>query len=205
MQKDFLEIILVIVQTLTLLALIIYVIKTGEIASATKLATQTSQNMLKELRDARDEETRPYINIYFELVRNNILQLVIRNEGRTGAIKINFSFNPQIECTDGDKLRKIISENFCDFPLHPGGEIKTFFDGIDRYFSSGQYPTSYKVSVSNRSAMTDKNYCEEKSLNLSIYEGLLVLDDKGVPAIVDRLDKIAKAVTELITATNKLK
>lgn len=63
----YVQIALLIVQILTLFCLIIYVIKTWEIASATREAARISEKTLKEMKEAREQENAPYILVYCEV------------------------------------------------------------------------------------------------------------------------------------------
>ncbi|RJS85980.1 hypothetical protein CW713_00895 [Methanophagales archaeon] len=60
MGKEIVDIILAIVQIGTLIALIIYVIKTWQMASASKKSTEISEEILKEMKESRDQEIAPY-------------------------------------------------------------------------------------------------------------------------------------------------
>jgi hypothetical protein len=203
MQKNWIDITAILIQSASLIALVIYVVKTWEIASATRDATITSRRILEEMREARDQETRPYINIYFELVRNSILELVIKNEGRIQANEMNFAFAPDINCTDKEKLRKILGDNYNNISLHPGGEVRTYFDEVNRYVNSKSFPKVYKVSLSYINSITGIKYTDSIILDLSFYDGLLKIEEKGIPAIVDKLDEINDSLNKIISAFRK--
>jgi hypothetical protein len=67
---DLLTSILDAVQILTLLALIVYVIKTWEMASATKEYAETSKETLQEIKTAREQEYRRKIevNLWLDII-----------------------------------------------------------------------------------------------------------------------------------------
>ena len=63
-----LELITIIIQSLTFIALVFYVAKTWEMASATRESAKLSENTLQEMRDARDQEIAPYVIAYFDVI-----------------------------------------------------------------------------------------------------------------------------------------
>lgn len=69
--KDWLDVLLAMIQILTLIALGIYVKKTWDMAVS-------AEETLQEMKDTRDQETSPYIVAYFEVSRYE-LYLVIEN------------------------------------------------------------------------------------------------------------------------------
>lgn len=81
--SDFLSLISVILQSAllciqipTLIALILYVIKTWQMASATRKSAEISARTLDEMRAARDSETAPYVVAYFDVdISKNIIFL----------------------------------------------------------------------------------------------------------------------------------
>jgi hypothetical protein len=82
MAKDSIDIILAIVQIATLIALIIYVIKTWQMASATNKYAKTSENTLQEMKDSRDQEIAPYVIAYFDVpYGQKFIFLIIKNIG----------------------------------------------------------------------------------------------------------------------------
>jgi hypothetical protein len=62
-----LQIINSILQFFSLIFLIIYVIKTWEMASATRKAALATEKSVDELRKTRDQATAPYIVVYFDI------------------------------------------------------------------------------------------------------------------------------------------
>jgi len=65
----YLNVVLAIIQTLSLVALVFYVWKTWQIAAATKEGAEIYEQILKEMRDAREAEVAPYVVVYFDIDR----------------------------------------------------------------------------------------------------------------------------------------
>lgn len=72
----------IVVQFLSLIFLIIYVIKTWEMAAATRVAAEATQGSVAEMREARDQQTAPYIIVYFDVpFGTSLIYLVVKNIG----------------------------------------------------------------------------------------------------------------------------
>jgi hypothetical protein len=94
----YIQIALLIIQIPTLIALIVYVIKTWEMATATRKAAEAAQSTLLEMREARDQETAPYVIAYFDVPNDTrSLDLVIKNIGKSMATNVTVSFDPQLK------------------------------------------------------------------------------------------------------------
>jgi len=87
-----------IFQAATLVALIVYVWKTWAMASATEKAANASQAALREMKAAREAETRPYILCYFApSAGGRDLDLVVANTGQSMAFDVAVQFNPPVQ------------------------------------------------------------------------------------------------------------
>lgn len=202
MNKETIDCVLVIVQIATLIALIVYVWKTWQMASATRKASEAAQNTVNEMKTSREAEYRPYVVAYFELVRHNIILFTVKNNGHSQAREISVIFEPEIKATNGDKIRRILSSSFGDFSLQPQQLLQTYVDQISRYLNNDQFPSSYKIIVQYKSGDSSQRYEDVYYLDLGVYKGLLVLDDKDIPALVDELRHI-KEKTNLVAASLK--
>jgi len=97
MSKEKIDILLVIIQILTLIFLIIYVIKTWHIASANRESAEISKMILLEMKEVREAESAPYVVVYFELpYGEHVIHLIIKNIGKTSALDVRLAFDPTI-------------------------------------------------------------------------------------------------------------
>ena len=69
---------LFIVQLLSLGFLALYVWKTWQMASSTREAAKASQKMIEEMKDARDQESAPYVIPYIN-INKHIMFFGIKN------------------------------------------------------------------------------------------------------------------------------
>ena len=98
---DIQQTILFLVQIFSLIFLIVYVIKTWEMASATTKAAQATEKSVTEMRQTRDQESAPYIIVYFDIpYESNLIYLVIKNIGRTIATNISLTFTPTLRSSN---------------------------------------------------------------------------------------------------------
>src|SRR5215207_6093701 len=161
--RDGMDYLLAGIQLLTLIGLIVYVIKTWEIASATrnaaeatKRSTELSQEVIKEMRAARIQESAPHVIVYIDMPPGNwALYIGAKNIGKTVAKDVQFSFEPPLMCGFGNKSQEseiaFVKDGIRS--LAPGQEIRVFLDVIQNYFGKmaekldPRLPTVYTVRV----------------------------------------------------------
>lgn len=186
-ERDWLDYFLAFVQVLTLAALVVYVVKTWEMASATR-------SSVEEIKKTRQAETRPYVLLVAERNRDSPLfvDLVLRNFGRTGARDIALTFSPQLQASwDG------LSE--CAFLfspvgfLAPGAELRTFFDSSRDYFHK-ELPGHYVVEVTYQDERKQTSYAESCVLNIEQFKGMSWLDSKDLGDIHKVLESLGRSV-----------
>ncbi len=179
------NIVLAIIQALTLIALIIYVIKTSEIASATKESAKVSEGILQEMKETRDAEVAPYVVVHFQIDRTaDALYLVIKNIGKSIATNVKLNFRPELkntEKTEHHSVQTIANSPLIKYGIEtmpPGYELKLVLDRAGRYIkeslsTEGYIPMVYYVEVSYggdpRSDKATTNYV----LDLNPYRGFL--------------------------------
>jgi len=145
---------LAILQFLSLIALVVYVIKTWQIASATKKSTEISTATLEQIQRTREAETAPYVVSYFDINREkDLLYIVIKNIGKSIAKDVKLQFNPQLRNTEGEDLAKTSFVQNGVGTIPPGHEIRIALDNALHYFNTsvalkGQPPLTYYVKVS---------------------------------------------------------
>jgi hypothetical protein len=146
--------ILFIVQVLTLICLIVYVIKTWEIASATREAARSSEKTLQEMKQAREQEYAPYILVYCEvpIPYDTMIYLIVKNIGKSIAVDVKISFTPRLSSsvtyTNDFDINNItfLKEGIKSIP--PGYVIRTTLGRAVEYFSHSDFPLKYEVEIS---------------------------------------------------------
>jgi hypothetical protein len=193
MEKEIIDIILAVVQIATLIALIIYVIKTWQIASASKKSTKVSEEILKEMKESRDQEVAPYVVAYFDIpYGKHWIYLVVKNVGKSVAKNVKLEFEPPLKNSNVEKISDmhLIKEGIGSIP--PGYEIRTFFDSAISYFNKSELPLTYKVKISYSGGLRSDIRSAEQIMDLSAFKGLSFLDEKGMHELVKEVEKLVK-------------
>lgn len=178
------DIIIAIAQGATLLYLIFTLAKNWEMADATRAAADASQQSVQQMIDVRDEETAPYVLVYFNMEETSpLIYLIIKNIGKTPARNIRIDFDPPLQSTQQSLLEKY-SPLVNGIPsLAPGQEIRTWFDLYRRY-SRANYPKTYTVKLSYYGGISDKQRGDEQVIDLSMYEGRIYTREEGIADLV---------------------
>lgn len=187
MERDFLDYFLVSVQVLTLLALVVYVWKTWEMASATR-------SSVEEMKASRLAENRPYVLLFVERssVSPLFMDLVLRNFGKTGARDITLTFGPRLQASWPGLSDCAFLSSPVGF-LAPGTELRTFFDSSRDYFKK-ELPGHYAVEVTYQDERKQVSHAESIVLNIDQFKGMTWLDSKDLGDICKALESLGKSV-----------
>jgi hypothetical protein len=166
------------------------VIKTWEMATATKDAAKVSERTLDELKSNRDQETAPYVIIYIDIPKSDkLMYLVIKNIGKSIAKNVKFQFSPQL--TSSKELfenSSFLNEGIASMP--PGYELKTFFDISHNYFEN-ELPFIYDVKIEYQGGISNKKRVSEQKIDLMAFYDLLYVSEKNMDHLVGELEKIS--------------
>lgn len=194
-ERDNVEYLLAVVQLITLICLIIYVIKTWEIASgtrraaeATKKSAEVSQEVLKEMRATRNQEVAPYVIAYLDVPYGNTWQifLVVKNTGKSVAKDIKLNFEPKLMSGFGNVAHEfkipLVEDGISS--LAPNQEIRVPLDVMSSYFGKmaeqlvPRLPTAYKVQVSYSGGLETDRIISEQVIDLSMYDEIGFFEEK---------------------------
>jgi len=177
--RDWMDYTLGIIQVLSLVALVVYVVKTVSIASST-------QKSVEEMKKAREDAAAPYVIAYFDVdYQTQHFHLCIANVGKTVAEDVRVSFSPELTCSqdderaEEDKLKNLPFLRNGLGSIAPGSGIRAFYDTAPGYFEDGKYPSWYKVKI-NYNDQEGKKHSKEQILDLSAYEGLPIAGEPFV-------------------------
>ncbi|MBN1459030.1 MAG: hypothetical protein JXA57_05805 [Armatimonadetes bacterium] len=178
---------LAVVQVLTLVALVVYVWKTWQMASATR-------SSVDEMRETRLAETRPYVLLFAERDRGSPLfvDLVLRNFGKSGARDIVLSLSPELQASWGGLANCAFLSGPVGF-LAPGAELRTHFDSSRDYFNK-ELPGHYVVEVTYQDERGRTDYAESFVLNLEQFKGMSWLERKDLNDMYKVLESLGKSV-----------
>lgn len=195
-QKEFvlfvLQILLFIVQVLGLVFLGIYVWKTWEMASATRDSARISEKMLAEMKEARDQESAPYVVPYIN-ISQNMISFGIKNIGKTVAKNIKINVEPELKSSrlaERIKDMSLIKNGLSSLP--PGHEISTIFDVFQDYFSRNDFPLSYLVKITYTGGLRGELREHEQILDLSVYKDLIPDNEMKLDDLVNMLGKLVE-------------
>ena len=197
MEKEIIAITLAIVQIATLIALIIYVIKTWQIASASKKSTEVSEGILKEMKESRDQEVAPYVVAYFDIPYGMpLIYLIVRNAGKSVAKDVKLEFQPPLKNSNGEAINNIpfIKDGIGSIP--PEYEIKTFFDTAISYFGKKELPLTYTAKVSYSGGLWPATRNEEQIMDLSAFKSVYI-NMKGMHELVKEVEMLVKYNNEI--------
>jgi hypothetical protein len=167
-------------------------------AGAVVFAALYAKGQLSELRESREQATRPFVVIDLQTA-HTIAAMRVRNIGQTIARNVTFAFSPPLECTWDDKkgggnyrLSKI--EMFANgIPsLPPGQELSTLLDQIPVRLEAG-LPNRYEVEISY-DGPNGRRYTEPQTLSLETHLGLTRIERKDVHDVAKALEEIKREV-----------
>lgn len=163
------QISLLIIQIPTLIALIVYVIKTWEMASAARKSTEIAEKTLQEMKDARDEEIAPYVVAYLDVPDSDRqLYLIIKNTGKSMATDVKVTFDPPLQTPYPEMLERVLPKDGIP-SLPPNYEIRTVIASFPKYKLSG--PMVYNVNLVYYGGISNKPRTAKYVLDLSLHRG----------------------------------
>jgi hypothetical protein len=149
-----------------------------------------------EARRLREDQARPFVIIDFHPWQT-IIELSIKNIGKTLARDVTFAFDPPLTSTRDDssgrgKLTKLNLFQHGIPTLAPGREMKLFFDQFPSRLQAG-LPLTYNVSVSYTDTV-GRRYNDPTVLDLAAYLGTGGIRRDGLHEIHRRLEELVKEV-----------
>jgi hypothetical protein len=199
MSKEILEIVIPITQILILVILIIYVIKTWRISSATQAAAEVFALSLQVMKETRDQEIAPYVVVYFDSAyEKKIIYLVVKNIGKSTARDVRIQFRPKLICDSG--------EDFSEFPiikngiasLSPNHEIRMFVDSTTAFFFERDHqPLTYDVKISFYGGLKDTQRVTEQVLDLTADKRLSNIAQRSGHDLINEVEKISRNIERI--------
>jgi len=195
----------VFIQLFTLLAVVLYVRDTRAMAIATRQSAEVSAKTLEEMKEARDQESAPYIMVYFDVPYGEwIIYLVVKNVGKGLAENIRLNFQPGLRTSDSeDRFEKLalIQRGIPNLP--PGQEIRTLFDSSIAYMGS-DLPRTYEVVVTYSGGISTAPRKSNQILDLAVFEGLMFTHEKTMHNLVEEVEDVGDEVEKLREEVTKI-
>lgn len=190
--KDIRDTGLFVIQFLGLIFLAIYVWKTWQMASSTKDSVKTSEKMIEEMKEARDQESAPYVVPYIK-IDQHMMFFGIKNIGKTVAKDIRINIEPELRSSlFGDKIKELplIKKGLSSLP--PGHELGTIFDVSHIYLNRADFPMSYLVKITYVGGIQKQPREYEQVLDLSVYKDIIPGDQKKLGDVVKEIENLSK-------------
>lgn len=149
-----------------------------------------------------DEENKPYVIVELDRVAPNMLDVVIRNIGKSAAKDIKITFDPNFELQITKvKINDLKILNDLKF-LPPNKKISFFFGS---YLEQGQYSIrkEFKVKAAY-SSLTDKTHTSGFILDPRDFEGISNISRKDIHDVAKTLDDINKNLGKLKDASSRV-
>lgn len=172
-------------QVATLLALIVTVWKTWEMAVATQKAANATTATVEEMRKARESASAPHIVVYLASPGSNIAEIIVENFGEGTARDIQFKIEPPLQSS----LSKDIGQ-FFESPkwLPPRSRLSHALDVWSKYFAS-DYPRKYTVKVDYVGVNDGKQYSDEYVLDIDSFRHMAAWGKEDLGDLVKSIDK----------------
>lgn len=173
------EWLLLFVQIATLIALIIYVIKTWQIANETRRAAEASASATRESFEARMAALAPRVLLYFSTDDIQLAELVLENVGSGTAEDLDIEFNPPLQGTFKHIPHDFITTQHPVLPPHY--RVKHAFGEWPKYMEQ-KLPERYEVRLKYKGLENGRNYEVRLTLDIrTLYR--VSIERKGVHEI----------------------
>ena len=183
--------VLLFIQAATLVALVIYVVKTWQIANETRNAAQATAAATEESQKARMAAMAPRIMVYFSPEEIQTAEIVMENVGLGTARNVVPRFEPALQTTfavEGSTL-------FAETPksvIPPKYRISHFIGNWPEYHRK-DLPKSYKVRITYEGVETGQKYETEFLLDTqTLHRHALVR--KNMHDLVDEVENTRKTL-----------
>ena len=181
-------------------------VKTWEMASATRKAAEASDRTLDEMREARDQESAPYVVAYFDIPEgSSLIYLVLKNIGNSSAVNVRVAVDPPFQTSHDrpiiDQLG-FLKEGVGSMP--PKYELRTIFDSANRYFQRDELPLQYEVKIAYYGGIRSDERISDQVLDLSAQKNLVYIPRKNMNDLVWQIEKLTDETRKNREATENL-
>jgi hypothetical protein len=175
-------------------------ILTTRLMSATESMAQATATLAEEARLARERANSPLIAVYFEFLKGGwILNVTVENVGTGLARDVGVQFRPSIPGHDGASISSLPVNSAVIPILKPGQKFSQFVAGAPAFFSDeAKNPLGYRAAVSARNQAGIAMELVEYPLDLSIYKGSRIADEKGLDDIAKSLKDISETLQRVL-------
>lgn len=172
------------------------------------VAAWYAKRQVDEARESREERSRPFVVIDFDVEHARpLIRLVVKNHGTTIAHDVRFDFDPPLVSTfDGEwkdsppiGALRMFSHGIPS--LAPGKQIATLYDSFLNFDRPDASPKAYDVTVSYADH-AGRKYAERTALDLDVYWNTRRVERHGVHDVHERLREISKEIKNWTAGLN---
>ena len=179
------------------IALVIAILTAMYVAATQDMARATIV-LAEETKKTREQLSAPAVLPFFTFERR-LLMVNVENIGAGLARDVTVKFQPPIPSRQGPVDQLPVNQKPIPV-LRPRERFPHFVDVAPSFFSkSAPKPKDYVATVSY-TAPDGKPVQTEYPLDLSVYEGMLIADENGIPELVKHVERIMQrfeGITEL--------
>lgn len=199
MSESLRETILLIVQIASLLALIVYVVKTADMARETKKSAAATEKSIEEMVEDRNMEFAPYVVVYFDALTDSpIFDLVVKNTGKTIANHIKINFEPPLQTSLKNYYLGELALLHQPIPaLPPGFELRTSIDRLETRLESETLPKRYKVTVTYTGGLNNAFRKIEYLLDMNVFHGILETHKSSLTDLTHAVEDIPRHLEQI--------
>ncbi len=151
---------------------------------------------VSEVRLTREDQTRPFVILDFDMSRPPLIHLVMKNIGKTMARRVRIQTDPPLASTfDKDRQSEPIAKLrvFTDeIPtMAPDREIRMLFDSFPQR-EQRKFDDAYRVTITYEGER-GRAYVDEMILDLGIYRNIEYITEHTVNDVHKQLKRIADA------------
>jgi hypothetical protein len=153
-------------------------------------------NQVREARRLREQQSRPFVVIDFDIERGVETYLEVANLGNSLARDVTFEITPPLQSSIDVQVEKFKMLNEGIATLAPGKRYRTFFDtGIQRIGSD--LPLTYEVIVRYRDQDARRSFEESINLDLAQFLYLETPSRRDVHDVSEHLKDIVATLRKL--------
>lgn len=150
-------------------------IATGASAIGTVVLACLTWQMVKEMKETRQEESRPYVIAHLEL-KEKFIYFICKNIGKTCAYDVEVEFNKPIMVNGKNSLKSMLfSKNIPAMP--PGYEIKTFINSGPEILNATEHEKDVDgrviIEITIKYTSGKNVYRDQYTVDLSCFKNVL--------------------------------
>lgn len=160
---------------------------------------------LQEMKEARDQDTAPYIVAYFD-VELPFIYFVVKNLGESVAEEIKLDITPPLTSSEPkNEFRELPFIKDGIGALAPGSEIRIFFDSTIGYFRvNDPLPLRYDITISYHGGLQPDQRSNRMILDLSTYKGTGYFIRKDINDLVKSVEELVREYKETKEALEEI-